>query len=93
MNNKEKATGPINLGNPRELTIIELAEKVLEISNSKSDIIFKPLPSNDPQRRKPDIELAKTMLNWEPAVALEEGLLKTIAYFDSVLKEDKSMFG
>ncbi len=73
--------GPINLGNPGEFTMIELAEKVLSLTNSKSKLIFEPLPQDDPKQRKPDITLAQNHLGWEPKIALEEGLKKTIAYF------------
>lgn len=76
-------TGPINLGNPGEFTVLELAEKVLKMTNSKSRIIFKPLPQDDPTRRKPDISLAKEKLNWQPEINLDEGLKQTIAYFNS----------
>jgi len=73
--------GPVNLGNPGEFTISELAEKVIKLTKSKSRIIHKPLPSDDPVRRRPDISLAREKLGWEPKVALEEGLARTIAYF------------
>ena len=76
--------GPVNLGNPYEFTMKELAEKVLALTNSKSQIIFKPLPEDDPKQRQPDISQAKKLLNWEPSIQLEEGLKKTIAYFDSL---------
>ncbi len=76
-------TGPVNLGNPDEFTIKELAEKVLELTGSKSKIVYKDLPRDDPKRRKPDISLAKEKLDWEPKVPLREGLLKTIDYFKS----------
>lgn len=79
-------TGPVNTGNPGEFTMLELAEKILDLTGSKSKIIFKPLPSDDPKQRKPDITLAKEKLNWEPKIQLEEGLVKTIAYFDRILK-------
>jgi UDP-glucuronate decarboxylase len=72
---------PINLGNPNEITILELAEKIKELTNSKSELIFKPLPSDDPKRRKPDIALAKKEINWNPTVDLHTGLLETISYF------------
>jgi UDP-glucuronate decarboxylase len=72
---------PVNLGNPGEFTILELAEKVISLTNSKSEIIHKELPQDDPVRRKPDISLAKKILNWEPKIPLEEGLKKTINYF------------
>jgi len=74
-------TGPVNLGNPEEFTILELARKVIANTGSKSEIVFKPLPSDDPVQRQPDISLAKQMLQWEPAVALNEGLRRTISYF------------
>ncbi len=77
----EEFMGPVNLGNPGEFTILELAEKVLKLTGTKSKIIFKPLPSDDPTQRQPNIALAKSRLGWEPKVALEEGLKNTIAYF------------
>lgn len=79
-------TGPINLGNPGEFTILELAEKVIQLTGSKSEIIFKKLPTDDPKQRQPDISLAKKTLGWQPEVALGQGLQKTIAYFDELLK-------
>ena len=82
MNNQENFIGPVNIGNPREFTILELAKKVLElIPESRSKIIFKPLPQDDPKQRQPNIALAKEKLNWEPVVPLEIGLVKTIDYF------------
>jgi UDP-glucuronate decarboxylase len=78
-------TGPVNLGNPGEFTIKELAEKVLALTGSRSKIIYQPLPVDDPRQRQPDISLAKDKLNWSPKVQLEEGLTKTIAYFDKLL--------
>ena len=74
-------TGPVNLGNPEEFTILELARKVIANTGSKSEIVFKPLPSDDPVQRQPDISLAMQMLQWEPVVALNEGLRRTISYF------------
>jgi UDP-glucuronate decarboxylase len=76
---------PINLGNPNEITILELAEKIKELTNSKSELISKPLPSDDPKRRKPDIALAKKEINWNPTVDLHTGLLETISYFQKQL--------
>src|SRR3954447_9678696 len=73
--------GPINIGNPREMTIEEIARTIITITGSKSRIIYKPLPTDDPKQRRPDITLARTLLKWEPKVALEEGLVETIAYF------------
>jgi len=81
-------TGPVNLGNPGEFTMLELAEKVIDMTGSKSKIVFMPLPSDDPKKRKPDISLAKKELGWEPMVKLEEGLKLTIAYFDELLKRN-----
>jgi len=82
MNNKDKFVGPVNIGNPEEFTIKEFAEKVLKlIPESRSKIIYKELPSDDPRQRKPDISLAKAKLDWEPKIKLEEGLKMTIAYF------------
>ncbi len=78
-------TGPVNLGNPVEFTIRELAEKVLELTGSRSRLVTKPLPADDPKQRRPDIGLAREKLGWEPVVKLEEGLKKTIAYFDGLL--------
>jgi UDP-glucuronate decarboxylase len=81
----ESLIGPVNLGNPAEFTILELAEKVLKLTRSRSKIIYKPLPLDDPVRRCPDISLAKAKLAWEPKVSLEEGLVKTINYFKKKL--------
>lgn len=78
-------TGPVNLGNPGEFTMLELAEKILQLTGSKSKIVFMPLPSDDPTQRKPDISLAKEKLDWKPLVALEDGLRETIAYFRRIL--------
>jgi len=88
MQTGDEITGPVNLGNPREFTILELAEKILEMTGSISKIIQMPLPQDDPVKRKPLISLAKATLDqWEPRVELEEGLKKTIEYFDKLLKE------
>ncbi len=86
MNAPDDFIGPVNLGNPVEFTILQLAEKILELTNSKSKIIFNPLPEDDPVRRKPDISLAKEKLSWEPHIKIEDGLKKTISYFDGILK-------
>ena len=80
-------TGPVNLGNPEERTILELAKKVLELTDSRSEIIFQPLPVDDPRQRRPDISLARKELGWSPTVPLEEGLKKTIPYFQSMLRK------
>lgn len=81
----ERFTGPVNLGNPQEFPIIELAERILKLTRSSSKIVHKPLPSDDPERRCPDITLAQEKLSWQPRVGLEEGLLKTIDYFKEKL--------
>jgi len=81
MNSPDSFTGPVNLGNPVEFTILELAEKVIALIGSKSEIVFKPLPADDPRQRQPDITLARERLGWEPKIVLEEGLKPTIDYF------------
>ena len=78
-------TGPINVGNPGEFTIRQLAEMTIELTNSSSKLIFQPLPQDDPKRRRPDITKAKAILDWEPRTPLREGLAHTIAYFDDLL--------
>lgn len=85
MNSADELTGPVNLGNPSEFTILELAEKVVSMTRSKSKLVFKPLPSDDPTQRCPDIELAKKLLGWQPVMSLEAGLAKTIDYFKQLL--------
>lgn len=85
MNSRDGFTGPVNVGNPEEFTILELANTVIRLTDSKSRIVFCDLPEDDPKQRKPDITLAKKELNWQPSTYLEEGLQKTIAYFRSVL--------
>jgi UDP-glucuronate decarboxylase len=86
MATEDDFTGPVNLGNPVEFTIRELAEKVIEQTGSKSKLVFKPLPSDDPLQRQPDIALANSKLGWEPSIRLDEGLRRTIAYFQSGLR-------
>jgi len=81
--NKEDFTGPINIGNPNEITLLELAEQIIKLTGSKSKIVFKPLPKDDPRQRQPNISMAKKVLDWEPLVDLETGLRKTIEYFES----------
>lgn len=87
MGTEDDFTGPVNLGNPGEFTIRELAEKVINYTGSKSKIVLKPLPSDDPRQRCPDIGLAKERLKWSPKVPLEQGLVKTISYFEQLLRE------
>ena len=86
MNTPDDVCGPVNLGNPGEFTIKQLAEAVIELTNSNSKLIFEPLPSDDPKQRKPDISKAKALLDWEPEITLREGLTQTIAYFEELLK-------
>jgi UDP-glucuronate decarboxylase len=85
MNTREDFTGPVNLGNPVEFTIRELAEKIIHLTNSRSKIVWMPLPPDDPTQRQPDIRLAKKELDWEPKIPLEQGLKKTIEYFASII--------
>ena len=87
MKSPDSFTGPVNLGNPEELTILELAEKVLQTTRSSSKLICEPLPADDPVQRKPDITLAKEKLGWSPKTSLDEGLQKTIEYFDNLLRK------
>jgi UDP-glucuronate decarboxylase len=85
MGSPDEFTGPVNIGNPSEFTILELAEQVLRLTGSKSQLVFKPLPADDPRQRRPDIALARTTLGWEPKVQLGDGLRETIAYFRKTL--------
>lgn len=85
MNSHDGFTGPVNLGNPGEFTIKELAERVIELTGSSSKLIFQPLPQDDPKQRQPDIQLARAELGWEPSIKLDDGLQKTIAYFEDLL--------
>ena len=87
MNSPDEFTGPVNLGNPAEFTILELAQQVIEMTGSKSKIVFHPLPSDDPRQRQPDISLAAEKLQWQPTISLKTGLRKTIEYFESVPPE------
>jgi UDP-glucuronate decarboxylase len=87
MKTPDDFTGPVNLGNPVEFTILELAEKILNLTGSKSEMVFRALPENDPKQRKPDISLAMKELKWKPRIQLEEGLKKTISYFDNLLSK------
>jgi len=87
MMNQDEFIGPVNIGNPEEYTIIELAEKIIQLTGSKSKLIYNSLPKDDPLMRRPDITLAKEKLAWEPETKLAEGLKKTIPYFEQCLKE------
>ena len=90
MDSPDALVGPVNVGNPGEFTILELAEKVVEMTGSRSELVHKPLPSDDPTQRCPNITVAREKLGWEPAIKLEAGLKKTIAYFDTLLGEKKA---
>jgi UDP-glucuronate decarboxylase len=89
MQSGDDFAGPVNLGNPVEFSMIELTEQVIEATNSKSEIIFEPLPEDDPKQRRPDISLAKEKLDWQPKIQLKEGLQKTVEYFADLLKSEK----
>ena len=86
MNSPETVTGPINLGNPGEFTMLELADQVLAKCNSRSKLVFKPIPIDDPTRRRPDISQAQQLLGWSPTIALDQGLDRTISHFDALLR-------
>ena len=92
MNSGDDFTGPINIGNPDEFSILELAEKVIDLTNSKSKLVFKELPEDDPKQRQPDIMLAKENLNWEPKIKLNDGLKHTIEYFKRFYKKKMEGF-
>jgi UDP-glucuronate decarboxylase len=85
MDTADNLTGPINIGNPSEFTMLELAERIVKLTKSSSMLVFRPLPSDDPKQRQPSIELARATLDWEPKVSLEDGLKETIAYFRKAL--------
>jgi len=89
----KESTGPINIGNPVEFKIRELAELVIDITGAKSKLVFRPLPSDDPKQRQPDISLAEATLDWRPKIALREGLKQTIAYFDRLIADKADAFG
>jgi UDP-glucuronate decarboxylase len=87
MHTEDRVTGPVNLGNPAEFSVLELAQQVIQLTGSKSKIVHRPLPQDDPRQRRPDISMAQEVLGWEPRVPLTEGLKTTIAYFDRILAE------
>ena len=89
METSNDVTGPVNLGNPVEFTILQLAESVISLTGSRSKIVFHPLPADDPKQRCPDIALARELLGWRPEVPLNEGLIKTIEYFERVLSKNE----
>jgi UDP-glucuronate decarboxylase len=86
MESNDQITGPFNVGNPEEVSMLELAELILKLTGSTSKLVFLPLPADDPQRRQPDITVAREMLNWKPKVNLKDGLKETITYFKNALK-------
>ena len=90
MNTDSGITGPVNLGNPGEVTMRQLADLVIELTGSKSKVVNMPLPQDDPRQRRPDITLAKSLLDWEPTVSLRDGLVKSIPYYDELLKRDQA---
>ncbi len=90
MDSRPDFVGPVNIGNPSEFSILELANEILALTNSKSKLIFHPLPQDDPKQRKPDISLAKKELDWQPKVALKDGLVKTIEYFENLLTQNNA---
>ncbi|GBC60155.1 NAD-dependent dehydratase [Desulfonema ishimotonii] len=87
MNSPDEFIGPVNMGSPAEVSILELAETIIRLTRSRSEIVFRPLPADDPEQRQPDIRLARTHLGWSPKISLEDGLRQTIAYFDTLLTE------
>jgi UDP-glucuronate decarboxylase len=89
MNSPEEITGPVNLGNPGEFTIRELAEAIIRLTGSSSSLVFKPLPQDDPKQRQPDISLARKQLEWEPKIPLDQGLMQTIEYFSAVVRNSR----
>jgi UDP-glucuronate decarboxylase len=88
MNSKKDVTGPINVGNPVEFTMISLAQKIIKLTKSKSNLIHLPLPNDDPQQRRPNIELAKQVLKWQPEIEIDDGLIKTIDYFKQIIRDE-----
>jgi UDP-glucuronate decarboxylase len=88
MNSPDDVTGPINIGNPKEFTILELASLVIELTGSPSRVVHRPRPQDDPRQRRPDTSKANDLLKWAPETKLREGLMKTIAYFDDLLKDE-----
>jgi UDP-glucuronate decarboxylase len=89
MNTPGDITGPMNLGNPTEFTILGLAEKIISLTNSKSKIVLKALPQDDPKQRKPDVAMASNLIGWNPKIDIESGLVKTLSYFNSLFKESQ----
>jgi UDP-glucuronate decarboxylase len=92
MNSSDEFVGPVNLGNPAEMSVLDLAKRIVQLVGSESEIVFKPLPSDDPLQRRPDITLAERTLNWKPSTALDDGLRKTIAYFKATIPSLGKMY-
>ncbi|MBU4101608.1 MAG: SDR family oxidoreductase [Proteobacteria bacterium] len=90
MNSPDEFVGPVNLGNPDEFSVLELAKKITELTGSKSKIVFRPLPQDDPLQRQPDISMAKEKLDWQPVIKLDDGLKKTVEYFDKILTNENT---
>ena len=90
MGSDDSVTGPVNMGNPGEFTMLELAEKIIKFTGSNSTLIYKELPQDDPQQRRPDVSEAKRLLDWEPTFDLDEGLKRTIRYFEDVLPKNNT---
>ena len=88
MASPDEVTGPVNLGNPGEFTILQLAQRILQLTGSPSRLVFKPLPQDDPKQRQPDISKALMLLDWQPTVMLDQGLIRTIDFFDKLLTAD-----
>lgn len=93
METDDDVTGPVNLGNPHEVPVIELADRVLAMTGSAASVVFKPLPPDDPSRRRPNIDCARRLLRWEPRQPLEEGLAATVEYFRAALAEERPAAG
>jgi UDP-glucuronate decarboxylase len=91
MGTPEGFTGPVNIGNPCEFTIKQLAELVIDLTGSSSPLVHEPLPADDPKQRQPDIKIARDVLGWEPTIQLREGLINTIAFFDDLLRKSNSL--
>jgi UDP-glucuronate decarboxylase len=88
MNTPDEVTGPINLGNPKEFTMLELASLVIELTGSRSGVVHRPLPQDDPRQRRPDISKASEFLKWAPQTHLKDGLIRTVEYFEGILKDE-----
>jgi UDP-glucuronate decarboxylase len=91
MNSPDQVTGPVNLGNPVEFSMLQLADQVLQMTGSRSRIVHRPLPQDDPRQRQPDISKAQELLEWRPKIPLQEGLARTIEYFETMLREQGTM--